>query len=357
MSHPTPLTTSLLAAVLLSCASESELMPTQCLRLSAAEDGVLTGTPAKVSLLFTVETCDAKPVVGLTEKDFDIEENEKPVSTFESQRKVEPRGQRYRVDSLLMLDLSGSILKSGQFPALQRATQRYVDRVLQNTNGAERVAVYTFDGRASPQLLIDFTSDATAVKAAIDALAQPMCQANVDCAGFADRRTCAGWLCVDDSTNLNGAVTFGIDRLEREQLVDPTLRFHEAALVLFTDGADQAARVETRDAMKRVEGTKVHVFAVGLGDEVDEQALQGFGKDGFQPAGEAAELEAAFQKVADKIFSMANRYYLLEYCSPKRGGSHELKVSARWMSPEYGLLEGSLLRRFDATGFTSGCAL
>lgn len=54
---------------------------------------------------------------------------------------------------------------------------------------------------------------------------------------------------------------------------------------------------------------------------------------------------------------LANRFYVLEYCSPRRSGTHTLKVVATLDSPRDGQLVGSLSGQFDATGFSSGCEL
>ena len=68
-------------------------------------------------------------------------------------------------------------------------------------------------------------------------------------------------------------------------------------------------------------------------------------------------LSEAFDAVAAKVTARANRFYLLEYCSPRRSGQHTVKVVARWTKPDGETLVGGLSRSFDATGFASGCEL
>ena len=58
-----------------------------------------------------------------------------------------------------------------------------------------------------------------------------------------------------------------------------------------------------------------------------------------------------------KVTARANRFYLLEYCSPKRSGQHTVKVVANWTAPTGEKLVGGMSRTFDATGFASGCEL
>ncbi len=135
------------------------------------------------------------------------------------------------------------------------------------------------------------------------------------------------------------------------------MTWRDGALVLFTDGTDQAARVEQQTALSRLAGSPLHVFSVGLGGEVDADALRAFGRDGYFPAGQPAQLAQAFQAVASRVSAMANRFYLLEYCSPKRSGTHALKVTATLPDGSAVPLVGDLSLPFDATGFTSGCSL
>lgn len=328
-----------------------------CLKLTLPPDGLTAAPPAKVALSFTVDTCDGQPVSGLTAENFELLEDDAPVSSFESQRSLEAKSQKFRTYSMVLLDLSGSILRSGSFNALKDAALLYVDRVLATQGESQRIALYTFDGRAAVVPLVEFTNDATALRNGILSLSKPECETSAQCAAFPDRKTCAGWLCVDDSTNLNGALVQGLERLDRELRVDPTIQYKDGALVLFTDGRDQAGRVQTSEVSSKLSLSKSHVFTIGLGGESDEKSLKAFGKDGYQPAADAGQLSAAFDAIASKVVGLANRFYLLQYCSPKRAGSHALKLNATWMSPDKGKLTGSLSTRFDATGFGSGCAL
>lgn len=330
----------------------------QCLSVTEPSGGrgLVTALPSRVSLLFKVDTCAGEPVSGLTASNFTLTEDGRAVSAYESQQRVEPRGEQFRLDSLLVLDLSGSLLRSGDFGALQAAAKRYVSAVLASRAESQRVAVMTFDGREAPQLLVDFTHDEATLLAGLDALSAAECRVSSDCAGFTDRRTCAGWRCVDDSTNLNGAVVSALGTLG-QRLAMTDVPWRDAALVLFTDGTDQAARVTAAAALQAARGSKAHVFTVGLGGEVDEGALRTFGRDGYWPVAAADGLEAAFTAIAERVNGLANRFYLLEYCSPKRSGVHTLKLVARVPVTGGPELVGGLTLDFDAAGFSSGCEL
>lgn len=329
----------------------------RCLSLTepSGSSGLAVSQPSRVSWLFKVDTCAGEPVAGITAAQFEISEDGKRVSAFESQQRVAPKGERFRLYSVVLLDLSGSMLRSGEFSQVQGAAGRYLDEALAAGGDGHRVALMTFDGRETPQVVVPFTADRAALHAGLDGLAVTECRAAADCAGFPDRRTCAGWRCVDDSTNLNGAVVKALGALDA-QLAASDVPWRDGAVVLFTDGTDQAARVTNAAARDAVLRSPQHVFAIGLGGEVDEPALRDLGKDGYWPVERSERLAVAFTEIAGRVSSLANRFYVLEYCSPKRSGRHTLTVRATLDTPA-GPLTGALSGEFDATGFSSGCEL
>jgi von Willebrand factor type A domain len=318
--------------------------------------GLVTSAPSRISLFFKVDTCGGEPVSGLGAAAFELQEDGRTVSQFESRQRVQPKGERFRLDSVVLLDLSGSVLRGADFSKLEAAAAHYVSSVLTNAVDGQRVALMTFDGRERPQTIVDFTDNAAQLLAGLHSLEVEECRGSGDCAAFADHRTCAGWRCVDDSTNLYGAMVSTLDTLEA-RLAKTDVPWRDAALVLFTDGTDQASRVDAAVALARAKHSPVHLFSVGLGKEIDSATLLAFGRDGSFTIDRADQLEGAFDAVAARVASLANRFYLLEYCSPRRGGLHTLKVIAS-VAPLGGTpVVGALTRDFDATGFTSGCDL
>lgn len=336
----------------------SDLPNSTCLQLTQPGGETVTTThPGKVSAFFSVDTCSGQPVSTLTGDDFEILEDGKPVSPYESRRTIQPKGQRYQMDSMVLLDFSGSILRSNSWPVVHAAALKYVETVLARAGDGQQVAIYTFDGRAAPQQVVGFTSDKAAAVEGLRSLSDRQCSQSSQCSANAEARTCAAFRCVDDSTNLNGALLRALELLEARSASQKDVAFKDSSLVIFTDGTDQAARASTETVLMRSRSSPVHIFTVGLGAEVDRKALEGFGKDGFYPAQAPAELAEAFSRIALKVAGLANRFYLLEYCSPKRSGRHELKLVARWGQPGAEVMIGSMTREFDATGFESGCDL
>ena len=348
-----------LLLLVVGCGPQVSDLPSSCLQFSQpGGESVTTTQPGKVSAFFSVDTCGGKPVSALTGDNFEILEDGSAVSPYESRRTVQPKGQRYQMDSLVLLDFSGSILRSNSWPVVRDAATKYVETVLARAGDGQRVAIYTFDGRVAPQKVVAFTGERGPLLDGLKALGDKQCDSNAQCAGNPEAKTCAAYRCVDDSTNLNGALVRAIEILEEQSAAAPKdIAFKDASLVVFTDGTDQASRVSNATVLARARATPVHIFAVGLGTEVDRSALESYGKDGFYPATAPAELAQSFAHIAEKVAGLANRFYLLEYCSPKRNGRHELKLIAHWTSPEAGPVVGSMTRQFDATGFESGCDL
>lgn len=338
----------------MACGPAAAPQAEPCLNLGVpvGSEGLVTGLPARVSIFFSVDTCQGQPISGLDATHFEISEDGQAISPYESERRIQAKGQKYRMNSVVLLDVSGSILSTGQFPLLKEAAAAYVKRVLGNKEDGQRVSLMTFDGRESVQVLTDFSGSQSEVLAALDTLDVVECNVNNDCRGLSDRKSCAGWRCVDNSTNLNGAVIQALDALDARNALEKTIQWKDSALVLFTDGTDQAGRVQQLTAFQRARSSSAHIFSIGLGGEVDGTTLKAFGKDGFFPAAAAAQLVKAFDDIANRVTGLANRFYLLEYCSPKRSGTHTLKIVAT-----SGSLIGGMSRQFDATGFTSGCAL
>jgi len=340
------------------CGEGASSQGTRCLNVTspAGQESLSVSLPARVSLFFGVDTCEGQPVSGLAAEAFEVQEDGKPLSALESKRAIRAKGQRYRMGSVLLLDLSGSILRAGDFGALKEAASRYVKTVLGARDEGQRLAIMTFDGREEPETLVNFTADPAVALRGLESLETRECSANADCSRFADRRTCAGWRCVDDSTNLNGAVVKALDVLD-EAIAAETVAWKEGALVMFTDGSDQAARISNDDMLKRAARSPSRRFTVGLGGEIDQKTLTALGSDGAWPVAKSSSLSDAFDAVAARVTSRANRFYLLEYCSPKRSGQHTVKVVANWTAPTGEKLVGGMSRTFDATGFASGCEL
>ena len=125
---------------------------------------------------------------------------------------------------------------------------------------------------------------------------------------------------------------------------------HFGTLVVFTDGTDRAARVPLQQTLDAVNASEDAVFAIGVGNEIDDATLSRIGKDGYIRVENSATLNDAFKQIGDRIVRYTRRYYLLSYCSPARAGKHTVTVEAVTKKSR-----GKVSYDFDAAGFGPGC--
>lgn len=109
--------------------------------------------PAVVKLFYQLSDCDGNPLPGVGEDHFTIEENGETVSELESKMRIVQDHIGFELATVLLLDMSGSILLSGDLEALQFASRLFVDKL----GDTQLTAIYYFDGREELQPLILFT--------------------------------------------------------------------------------------------------------------------------------------------------------------------------------------------------------
>lgn len=310
---------SLLLATFLLLGCGSGLSVT---RINSAE-----AKPNNVWVFFTVERGD-EPVGGLVATDFEIHEDGQKVSVFESQQRILNPEVAAVMYTLLLIDVSGSITESGRLDDLVDSAALFTERV----GKTQKVGVYAFDGSATLHPVVPFTETEGALKGGLDGLRR-----------FQPR---------DPSTNLHGAVVQGLEEL-RKGLDKEKKPLKFGTLVVFSDGADRAARV-SRDEMKEALEDEAYAdydrFAIGIGDEDELQAakLEEIGRDGTEEGNDRTKVRESFEKIAARIEAHSKRFYLLSYCTPSRDGTHEVEIRVATEEPKG---RGKLAYEFDATGF------
>ena len=280
--------------------------------------------PSNVAVYFTVDTSAGDPVPGLTAEQFHIYEDGKLVSPFESKQTILNPEVAAVHDTLLLVDMSGSVTQSGELPKLEEAAKRFTERVGQY----QQTAVFAFDGRPEIVPVRGFsTSNASSSVGSL-----------------------GGFRAKDPSTNLNGAVVAAIATLEKQLDKAPVpLRF--GTLVIFTDGTDHANRVSHQQLMQALDAVDFEVFVIGVGAEIDERELKAIGRTGAALSKNPGEVGTSFDQIAARIEGFSKRFYLLSYCSPARAGDHELKVEP-FTSEGH---RGELTYAFNADGFGPDC--
>ena len=308
------------------------------LEVSVAGQGF--ALPQNVFITFKIQEIINGDTIGLSDlsKDnFTIFENDKAINPLESEVKITPLPGEFNIYTLLLLDLSGSIfMNPTSLQTLKDAALSFLSQVIRDSNGNPQAAVYYFDGTADIHELIDFTSDTTA-------LAQAINDINAD-------------LPQDRSTNLHGGIEQGAMIVDDLAGVDESGVVSTSQLVVFTDGDDEASWRTEQDAANAINATmgkEVSVFTIGLGEIIDPDKLELFGRDGFEFADDFDVLIQSFRNIAARICSNVNSFYFFEYCSPKRNGEHTLKLDIEKSNSQ----KASVTYCFDATGFTDNCNL
>lgn len=317
---------------------------------SANQDLIITiqeqyvNPPSRVSVFFKVETKDGTPVAGLTEENFKIyeqgrnDDEEKLLSQDETTRTLSDNSQVFDYHTMVLLDLSGSVLNSS-LAELKTAANAFVEDLFNSnsTNTSNKVGIWWFDGRDVIHPLIDFTNNAQTLHNAIN---------SID-ASISD----------DSSTDLFGAVikSAALAEAKLQQAQDEGV-LSGFSIIMFTDGTDQAARYAREDAYQAVQQASegINFYTIGLGSEIDENVLNKVGKTSSVFATDTEALTAKFEEVAGLIADEANAFYFFEYCTPKRDGSgmNDLHIVASKDEKE-----GRKITSFDATGFSDDCDL
>ncbi|WP_076548411.1 vWA domain-containing protein [Maribacter ulvicola] len=300
-----------------------------------------TTLPGKVSVFFRVSDTSGNPVPGLTANQFTIYEQGRnddcfnTISTSESSARISPNSQIFSNNTLLVLDLSNSVLSSS-LEELKLASTSFIDAVMPSTSSeAVKMAIYWFDGEDELHLLNDLTSSRVELKDAVEGITDDISN--------------------DPSTDLYGAVIKSTDiasDLVKVSTADG--KIGAASIVLFTDGTDQASRFREEDALKKVDEANANIsfFSIGLGAEIDTEVLTAIGKTASVFATNKDELERTFRDISEKVSERANSFYLFEYCSPKRDGSGENNLA---IEINTGSRHGAVQTKFSANGFTGGC--
>ena len=254
-----------------------------------------TELPSFVNILFEVRDSLGQGVNYLTTEYFEVRENGQPVSPTESAMNIRKRNViPYSLKTVLMLDTSTSV--GANLADIKNAAITLV----QNMTTQQEIALYEFSEK--PVLLQDFTNDVGVLTRAIQGIRL----------GF-------------PTTNLYGSVIEGSARWKD---IYTTTEVKQGFMIILTDGRDtQGSR--TLQEVLRARGSK-NIYTIGLGNEIDPNALQQLGNAGFFQLNDVSELTAQFIEIQTDIALLADSFYQLNYLSPKRGNRrHTLELSVK----------------------------
>lgn len=280
--------------------------------------------PSNVAVFFAVDK-DKEPVADLLASDFHIYEDDRLVSVDESRQTIVNPQIAAAHYTLLLVDMSASVSASDQMHDISAAAIQFVGQVGKN----QRVGVYAFDGSKNLYEISPFSPTEQQTAQGLNSLDT-----------FQSR---------DPSTNLNGAVVQALTQLDKSvHLADVPLKF--GTLVVFTDGTDRANRVPLQEMIDAVEASPDAVYAIGVGNEIDDSTLSRIGKSGYIRVEDSSAAAAAFNEIGERIVRYTQRYYLLSYCSPSRAGLHRVTIEA-----DSDGSRGRLDYDFNADGYGPGC--
>lgn len=147
------------------------------LKLTLIEGPTIT-LPSKISMFFKVTDANDNPVGYLTEENFVIYEKgvndscPRIISEFEAKRKISGREQVFNHSTILVLDLSGSVLQQS-LQQLKDAANAFVDQIVPPLpDPSISMGIYWFDGEDALHELEAITTSLVDLKAAINGITQ-----------------------------------------------------------------------------------------------------------------------------------------------------------------------------------------
>lgn len=303
--------------------------PEKCTGLKVTQIDHAVAPPANIAGLIRVTHCDGQVLeTRLAPENFSIAEDGHVLPAYEALREIRPTTREVSEVTAIVLDLSGSIFRSGLKERMLEGTQKLIDQLDAN----RRIAIYGFDGRPNLLPYANFTNDRDELKNALDQIRE------------ADL--------VDDSTNLYGAVVNGLQILDTAVQTEIRNITHvtHGTLVLFTDGTDRAQRVRGYSARMAVQHSPHSTFTIGVGAEIDAKMLRELGRTGHVLVDNSEQVIAAFEEIGHEVTARSMQDYVVSYCSPSRAGTHELTINVNTENHS-----GHTKIKFHADDFGAGC--
>ena len=295
-------------ALTLGCGEEADgPSEANCVKIVPYKTLVNSPTKSSVAVIYGVETCQGKPVTGLSSKDFQLFEDGKTISKTESQATILQRTPEVYIS--LVMDNSPSVRASGSLDEVVTAALDFTDKVMSGSDARKvYVGVWFFSKALSSKQ--SYTQDKSLVQKALKELL-------TDTSG-------------SNTTNLYGGIVDAIGNSTTHQASRrKAMRegiFTLGQIVVFTDGSDQAALKTLADAENAVNKTQDDVIAIALGGEIEKGTLEKLGKSGSYLANNANDLKKIFSEAAKTATDLQDRIYVLGYCSPKLAGTHQLVI-------------------------------
>jgi len=226
-----------------------------------------------VEVYATVRDHNGRYLDGLSQDRFQVKDNGQvqPVVAFES--------NTTQLSCAILLDTTGSM--AATLPIVKNSVMRMIDELAAD----DHVAIYSFS--VGLKRLQDFTTDKAAAKQAVL------------------RSHASGQTALFDA----------VSELARE--IEP--RTGKKAIVVLTDGADNASLLTARSAVQRAKKSGIPVYAIAEGDALQSKDLLGEIKEiaettggRFHEAHKTSQIDGIFQDISGDL----GHTYLLAYKPP-----------------------------------------
>lgn len=274
--------------------------------------GIKTFEPNIIRALLQVTDLSNSGVTNLTANDFEVYEDGKKVSTFESLLNVSKKENNFfKFNTVLLIDNSTSITDDGgkNLLEIKNAAKNFVSNMFPQ----QYVTIYEFS--SSTNLILDMTpvSNQAKIFSAIDGITKGA-----------------------RSTDLYGAVITGAEKINSSTSADSII---SGALVLFTDGDDTQGSHTIQQALNAI--TNKNSYTIGLGTDLTPEVLSAIGKNGYFQISEINQLSQTFLTIQTYLEKLSNSFYWLEYQTPKRGNFNHLLQVVIINNPVNSILEAS----------------
>lgn len=288
--------------------SSATMTSSGCVKVRNLDTRVGEPTAFGITSAFLVTDCDTGVgISGLTTAQFKIEEDGKAVDAIESASVILSRTAEPYLT--VVLDNTPTVRQSGATDAITDGAIALIDNLSKAAPNA-RVAVIWLDIKA--EIRQEFTNNFDQAKGAVEAY----------------RTANAG----TPSTNLYGGIVAAVEqsklaqKARKDQQRSGVLTYGN--IVVFTDGADNAAISTLQAAQAAVANTTDEVQMVGFkhSDELDPVIFKKLGNAPAVIVATIDQLKEAFAAKAKQIASLANGTYVLGYCTPKAAGTHSVTI-------------------------------
>ncbi len=291
---------------------------------------VVVELPYYVNIFFQTTDTKGNPISTLQNNDFIVYEDNETISPTESAQEVKKSDELpYTLRTVIMIDVSASISEQNLID-MKDAAKHIVNNFLFSEEKIEKkfekeIAIYSFDDVITPESGIGFSdiSKKSELISAIESIERG-----------------------DPSTNLYGAIIEGLN-LWSDSF--STLQIFQGFLIAITDGSDTAA-ISNLNAVLSARGQK-KIFTIGVGSEIEPSILSQIGNAGNYNLDNYSQLESTLEQVSNIMEQYANSFYNLRYASPKRSGTHEVKLTVK--SNTNTSSSGEITASFNASNFSS----